>query len=87
MKSKTKILWSWLRKYLLDSFTDKQSSPPWLWCYGVETISKSLSDVEPVFDAKLFLDNITLGKNILVLEKKNALDTFQHVTSEFRHKV
>ena len=23
-------------------------------CYGAETITKSLSDVEPVFDAKIF---------------------------------
>ena len=39
-----------------------------------------------VFDAKLFLDNITLRKNNFVLEikikiKKNALDTFQYVVS------
>ena len=31
LKSKTNISWWCLRKYLLDSFADKQSSPPRLW--------------------------------------------------------
>ena len=32
-------------------------------------MSKSLSDVELVVDAKLILDNIALGENMFVIEK------------------